>query len=106
MRPLEVTTVPANIEKPDPKPVLPNPKDIHTSPVKWLVITHDRLPEGTTWVYYGVTPEQYEVMSRNMAEILRWVREARWRLEYYRGEGNIDGPGNEGVGGISGGSGG
>ena len=26
-----------------------------------------------------------------MADILRWVKEAQWRLDYYRGEGQLDG---------------
>lgn len=44
-------------------------------------------------MYYGVTPKNYEVLARNMADILRWVKEARWRLDYYRGEGLFDGHG-------------
>lgn len=70
---------------------MPNPQKINTSPVKWLVITPDRLPKGEGWVYYGLTTQQYEVLARNMADILRWVREAQWRLDYYRGETGLDG---------------
>ena len=25
-------------------------------------------------------------MARNMAELLRWIQEAQWRLDYYAGE--------------------
>jgi hypothetical protein len=54
-------------------------------------MTPDRMPEGDGWVYYGLTPRQYEILAKNMADILRWVKEAEWRLQYYRGEGEIDG---------------
>lgn len=84
------------IKQPDAHPPLPNPRPIETSPFKWHVLTQDRLPEGDTWVYYGVTPKEYEVLARNMADMLRWVREAQWRLKYYRGEGQLDGHGTGG----------
>lgn len=89
--PLQVTSTPADIERPVEKPVIPDPQPINTAPVKWLVLTPDRLPKGGAWVYYGITPQQYEVMARNMADILRWVKEARWRLDYYSGKGGLDG---------------
>jgi hypothetical protein len=79
------------VEKPQEKPPVPNPRPIETSPIEWFVITPDRLPNGENWVYYGITPKQYETLSRNMADILRWVKEAQWRLQYYRGEGKLDG---------------
>jgi hypothetical protein len=84
------------IERPPETPKLPNPKPIETAPIKWFVMTPDRLPEAEVWVYYGLTTEQYEVLARNMADILRWVREAQWRLNYYRGEGQLDGHGPSG----------
>jgi hypothetical protein len=52
-------------------------------------------------VYYGLTPEAYEVLSRNMADILRWVKESAWRLDYYQSDGGLDGRGNSGTGGAS-----
>lgn len=27
--------------------------------------------------------DQYDTLSRNTAEILRWVKEAQWRLDWY-----------------------
>lgn len=51
-------------------------------------------------MYYALTPDQYETMSKNMSDILRWVREAQWRLDYYRGEGPTDG---HGIGTVDGG---
>lgn len=87
---MEVISSSVNIEQPDVRPPLPNPRPIETAPFKWQVITRERLPEGDNWVYYAITPKDYEVLSRNMADILRWVREARWRMDYYRGEGPLD----------------
>lgn len=101
MNPVELISSTTEITQPDARPSLPNPKPIETSPFKWHVITHDRLPKGNRWVYYGITPKEYEVLSRNMAEMLRWVREAKWRLDYYRGEGELDG---HGIGGSAGGT--
>lgn len=64
------------------QPKLPPPEPIETLPLEWDVITNENAPEGE-WVFFALTPEQYEVLSRNMAEILRWVKEAQWRLDYY-----------------------
>lgn len=91
LNPVELISSTTEIKHPDARPPLPNPKHIETGSFKWRVITSDRLPEGDQWVYYGITPKQYEVLSRNMADMLRWVREAKWRLDYYRGEGELDG---------------
>lgn len=96
---MELISSTTEVKQPDARPPLPNPKPIETSPFKWKVVTRDRLPEGDRWVYYAITPQEYEVLSRNMAEMLRWVREAKWRLDYYRGEGELDGrQGTEGDG--------
>lgn len=93
LNPIELFTTTVDIERPDERPPLPNPKPIETSPFTWKVITPDRLPDGDGWVYYGITPRAYGTLSRNMAEILRWIKEAKWRLDYYRGEGLFDGYG-------------
>ena len=36
-----------------------------------------------------------------MADILRWIKEAQWRLDYYRGEGQLDGHTEDGSGTVS-----
>ena len=98
MPPLAVNATPTVVEQPPSKPALPNPADLHNVPVKWLLITPDRLPKGKNWVYYALTPQQYEIMSRNEADTIRWVGEARWRLDYYRGTGErSNGLGTEGT---------
>lgn len=86
---MAVTTAPAEIERPT-RPALPDPKPIQQAPFKWEVLTPDKLPEGERWVRYGLTVKSYETLARNVADILRWVKEAEWRLRYYRGEGEVD----------------
>src|SRR3546814_66691 len=103
---LDIRTAPVDAPRPAALPNIPNPKPIETALVEWVVLTPERLPTEDGWVYYGLTPEQYETLARNMAEILRGVRAAQWRLEYSRGEGNLDGAGNQGAGGGHGSGGG
>lgn len=83
---MDVTTTAIDVERPAPRPNLPNPKPIETAPFKWEVLTPERLPKEERWVRYSITVQDYETLARNMAEILRWVREAEWRLRYYQGE--------------------
>ena len=79
-------TAPAKLDRPEPRPALPNPSPIQTAPVQWVVVTPENLPEGSEWVFFALTPKDYENLSRNQADTLRWVTEAHWRLRYYRGE--------------------
>lgn len=88
---MDVQTIPVEVERPAPRPVLPDPKPIDQAPFEWEVITPERLPEGERWVRYSLTVRDYETLARNIADILRWVKEAEWRLRYYRGEGGVDG---------------
>lgn len=68
-----------DLVKPDNKPLLPNPLPINVWPIKWEVIQQ----EGPK---YCITPQSYENLSMTQADTLRWIREAKWRLNYYRGE--------------------
>ena len=63
--------------RPDLTPSLPPPVPIETLPVTWTTI---EIAEGTVLV---LTPRQFENLSNNLAEILRWIHEAAWRLHYY-----------------------
>lgn len=74
-------TVPTQIEKPT-KPVLPLPEPITTSKFDWYVLTPATIPQGD-FVFFAVTPKGYEQLSLNEADTLRWVKEAKWRLDYY-----------------------
>lgn len=83
---LNVQIAPVEVERPDDRPPLPNPQPIEQREVTWKVLTPETLPKGDGWVYFGVTPENYEDMALNHADVLRFTREAMWRLRYYRGE--------------------
>lgn len=71
--------------------VLPAPKAIELNNVSWavLVIPDDSGEPGV--VYFALTPGDYEKLSVNMAEILRWTSEAQWQLNYYRSEASANG---------------
>jgi len=62
---------------------LPNPAPISTLPVDWIVVTPGNLPEGD-FVIFGMDADSYENLSLNTADILRWVTEAKVRLDTYR----------------------
>ena len=60
----------------------PLPSKVRTKPVEWKVLTPavmveylDDLEKGEapTNVYYGVSPRVYEILSLNMAEIIRYI---------------------------------
>ena len=38
------------------------------------------------FVFFALTPQDYENLSTNFADVTRWITEAMWRLNYYRGE--------------------
>ena len=80
---MDVKTTIVDLPAPVEHPPLPNPEPITTQDFSFRVLTTDMEVDR---VYYAVTPEAYKVMARNMAEILRWVRESKFLLDYYRGE--------------------
>lgn len=47
-------------------------------PVEWTVL------ETEDGLLIGLTTRQFENLTENLAELLRWMRETRWRLDYYR----------------------
>lgn len=80
-------TAPVAIDRPEERPALPNPAPIEEPrKIEWKVLTPETLPAGDNWVFFGLTPEDYEDLSMNTADLLRWIEEALWRLQYYRGE--------------------
>ena len=81
-----MTTTTEAINLPPVRPNLPDPRPVDLSTFEFKVLTEKTLPTEPGWVYYGITPEAYETMSRNTAELLRWIQEADWRLQYYKGE--------------------
>lgn len=73
-------SAPLEVDQPKLQP-LPNPTPISTTPFKWKVLP----PETETGtVYFGLTTKGYESLAKTMADIIRWVEEAQWRLDYYR----------------------
>ena len=89
---LEALWTPVEIERPSQaKPNLPNPQPIEINNFKFKVLTETTLPKESGWVYYGLRPQDYEILARNTAEMLRWIKEANWRLKYYRGDTGLDG---------------
>lgn len=81
-----VRTVATEVVRPDPTPPLPDPRPLDLLEVDWRVVTPETLPEGEGWSLIALDPQQYQNLSTNMAELLRYVREAKWLLRYYRGE--------------------
>lgn len=59
------------------RPPLPTPLSIELMEVEWRTV---ETKSGTLLV---LTPKEFEALSYNLAEILRWVKEAMWRLQYY-----------------------
>jgi hypothetical protein len=89
---VEIITKSSDSVRPPHRQPLPNPKPLDLEiGIKWKVLIKDRIPEKDDFVFYCVVPKDYEKLSRNNAEILRWVKESKWRLDYYRDEGKIDG---------------
>jgi len=60
--------------EPPPRITLPHPAPIETLPVRFHV------PETGD---VCLAPESYENLALNMAEFLRWITEAKWRLDWY-----------------------
>lgn len=56
---------------------MPLPKPIELMKVEFATIETE---QGTRFVF---TPDQYERLTLNIAEMLRWIKEAMWRLQYY-----------------------
>lgn len=83
MRPgLTVRTVSEEVALPKTA-VLPDPRPIKTAKVNWRIVTPDTMPEGD-FVFFALTAPDYEALSLNQSEALRWVTEAKHRLDYYR----------------------
>lgn len=74
--PVQLDTV--QVEPPPAKPPLPDPEPVEMLPVEWTVL------ETEDGLLIGLTTRQFENLTENLAELLRWMRETRWRLDYYR----------------------
>lgn len=78
------------MEKPDPTPAIPLPKELELLPLNWKIINNDnfkdKLPQDGPWAVWALDAKNYENISENKAEVIRWVCEAIWQLKYYRQE--------------------
>lgn len=70
-------TKPVDLPRPAVAIVLPDPEPIKTLPVVWKVVK----VEDTS--YFAVDAQGYANAARNEADVLRWVKEAMYRLGYY-----------------------
>ena len=75
MPPIQVDTI--AVERPPAKPILPAPDPVQSLKVDWKVVQTDEGPA------LALTEEQLQILATNSSEILRWVSEAAWRLNYY-----------------------
>ncbi len=62
-----------------PQIVLPAPAPVKLNKLKW----HVTVDKETGIVYFSLSTGDYENLSLNMAELLRWIQEANWQLKYY-----------------------
>ena len=90
-RPVQADALPTRLEYPDPRPPLPHPEPVRQEVIEWVVLT--KTSDGAETTYFALTPEDYEKLSRNTVDILRWMEEAMWRLRYYAEE--VDDTGRE-----------
>lgn len=58
--------------------MLPDIQPVKLETVKWRVLEQDGQP------LFALTARDYEALSRNMAELARWTKEARYQLNFYR----------------------
>ncbi len=85
-RELTIKTAQVTVKRPPLRPAVPDPLPVKQAKVDWKVLTAKSIPAGDSWVYFGVTPRDYEKLSENQADVLRFIKEAMWRLRYYRGD--------------------
>lgn len=71
------------MKQPQRKPNLPNPEPIAVRDVEWVVLTPETVPKGN-YIFFALSPEDYKDLALIQADTLRWVKEALWRLNYYR----------------------
>jgi hypothetical protein len=65
------------IPQPPKTIVLPKPDPISLNDIEWKIV------EADNEKYIALTPEDYEDLSLNMAEILRYIKELNSQLDYY-----------------------
>lgn len=77
----EVVTKPVVAEK--PKLVVTQPAPVSQLPVTWIVLTKDNFEsklkelsdKGETFVFFAITPQGYQNLSLNIAELRRYIQQ-------------------------------
>ena len=81
-----------SVEKPREKLDYPMPTALQLEELKWIIITSENAQEvfakleaaGIDPVLFGVTDKDYQVLSRNFAQIRQKLRETNNLLEEYK----------------------
>lgn len=76
---LEVSAVQQEIPRPTVA-VIPKPDPIYPINVTWVIV---KTENGEV---LALTREEFEMLQLNIAEVLRYVKEANAQLDYYRAE--------------------
>ena len=91
-----------SVEEPRQKLNLPDPMPLKLEDIRWIIITSENAEEeykkledaGIDPVLYGLTDKDYELLSKNFAQIRQKLQETNSLLEeykkYYEGEENAD----------------
>lgn len=63
----------------------PDPVPIATKPVEFIVVTKDNLEKlNSQPVWYAIDPDTYENIAYNFQEVLRYIRDQKAIILYYR----------------------
>ena len=91
-----------SVEEPRAKLNLPDPMPLTLEDIRWIIITSENAEEvfakleaaGIDPVLFGLTDKDYELLSKNFAQIRQKLQETNSLLEeykkYYEGEENAD----------------
>jgi len=91
-----------SVEEPRQKLNLPDPMPLTLEDIRWIIITSENAEEvfakleaaGIDPVLFGLTDKDYELLSKNFAQIRQKLQETNSLLEeykkYYEGEENAD----------------
>ena len=89
VEPIEITRV----EIPAPKYHPPLPSQVSFTEVKWKVLTPNTMEayladleagEAAINAYYGLTTQGYENLSKNIADLKRYLSQLKSIVKYYR----------------------
>lgn len=71
------------------KPPLPPVAAVHTEPVQWHVLKKG-LAAATD--LFTLTPDQFQALTANETDFLRWISEAQKQFKYYQEPPKADAP--------------